>query len=245
MNNITYIYALIDPTVNNEIFYVGRTSMKLNYRLYSHVRDGRKRRTAKGRRIAKILDSGFKPKISALATLVDLSIEDIQNTEQSWIDFLGITCRLTNTASGKCGGTGNNKKIDWTDEMINRLGKEPDCDLAIEFGCDRKTVEYHRMKSSISRCPQQNFVIPSMAGWNRKQFPSSVIDALGRMPDHKLAKIAGVQRTTISRLRKRMGIASYAESTGSTGRFTSGMPHPRWNRDVNAGSTGQDRQSDR
>lgn len=55
------------------------------------------------------------------------------------------------------------------------------------------------------------------------------------MPDYKLAQIAGVDKSVIARTRRKSGIPSYADVTGSTGRFTKGMPHPRWSRKTSAG----------
>lgn len=57
---------------------------------------------------------------------------------------------------------------------------------------------------------------PNNAGWNKKDIPE---DLLGTIPDYKLAKQIGVDRTVIMRRRQRLKIQSYAERTGQTGRF--------------------------
>ena len=57
------------------------------------------------------------------------------------------------------------------------------------------------------------------AGWNRKEFSQEIISKLGTMPDYKLAKIADTNKTTMARIRKNLGIKSYAEETGNDGRF--------------------------
>jgi len=61
---------------------------------------------------------------------------------------------------------------------------------------------------------------PDMAGWNKKKLSKEIIDKLGAMPDYKLAKIASVNKTTIARLRRKLGIESYAKRTGNNGQFT-------------------------
>lgn len=58
-----------------------------------------------------------------------------------------------------------------------------------------------------------------IGGWNKKSFPSHIIEKFGTMPDYKLAEIAGTNKTTIARKRRNLGIKSYAESTGNNGQY--------------------------
>jgi len=69
-----------------------------------------------------------------------------------------------------------------------------------------------------------------MGGHNKKTFPDSVVLRLGKEPDYKIADELGIQKSIISRRRRSLGIASYAETTGARGTFTKGMPHPRWSK---------------
>ncbi|MGL5922893.1 hypothetical protein [Chroococcidiopsis sp.] len=229
MNTVTRIYTLVDPT-DGLVFYVGRTTLQLSQRLCSHIRDGQKRRTAKGLKIFEILAKGLKPEIVLIATHENISATDGRTIEGAWIDFYSISHKLTNTGS-TCGGHSNNAKIAWTDEVVDLLGKLPDEILAKQLGCDRKTVEFQRRKRSIKPCGYINKPIPpNMGGWNKIKLPEKVIELLGKEPDWLLGKKFGYCKTVIARARKELGVASYAASTGNDGQFKKGEPHRRWKR---------------
>lgn len=63
---------------------------------------------------------------------------------------------------------------------------------------------------------------PGERPWNQKDLPQWVIDALGTMPDYKLAEKAGVSKPVIARLRRLKGIESYAKQTGNNGQIKKG-----------------------
>lgn len=67
---------------------------------------------------------------------------------------------------------------------------------------------------------------PNMAGWNRLELPSELIDQLGKVPDLQLAKRYGFGKHVIQRRRRRLGIPACPVET----KFKCGMPHPRWSR---------------
>mgnify|MGYP001023313072 CR=1 FL=1 len=71
---------------------------------------------------------------------------------------------------------------------------------------------------------------PLMAGWNKKEISKEIKNLLGTMSDDSLAKKANVNKSTIARIRKKLLIKSYAETTGESGRFNGKGPHPRWHR---------------
>jgi uncharacterized protein YjiS (DUF1127 family) len=71
-------------------------------------------------------------------------------------------------------------------------------------------------------------VVPPMAGWNRLTLAPEIVAQLGQMPDHALADLAGTNKTTIARNRRKLGIKSYADSTGTTGQFKRGHYPARW-----------------
>lgn len=57
---------------------------------------------------------------------------------------------------------------------------------------------------------------PSMGGWNRINIPEFIFPLLGKQPDTKIAKLIGVTKHTIQRLRKRKGIAVFSNAPLST-----------------------------
>lgn len=71
-----------------------------------------------------------------------------------------------------------------------------------------------------------NFV----AGHNRVDLPTEILEQLGRLQDYQLAAQAGVSKTVIAQRRRELAIPSYAEQSGNTGQFRKGQPHPRWSR---------------
>ena len=61
---------------------------------------------------------------------------------------------------------------------------------------------------------------PPMGGHNRIDLPFEVVERLGSCPDYVLAKELGCDKGVIARARKQRGIASYAQISGNTGKFT-------------------------
>jgi hypothetical protein len=114
--------------------------------------------------------------------------------------------------------------------LDEKLGNVPDGVLALEIGVDRKSIEYRRETLGIARCPQQHFVIPPMAGWNRIDWPESVTSRFGTLPDYVLGKELGVQKSVIARARQRAGIPSFAEQQGHPTRYSKGHRPTRWNK---------------
>ncbi|PHJ65016.1 hypothetical protein VF04_04330 [Nostoc linckia z7] len=218
MNTTTYIYVLADPR-DGSIFYVGRTTMSLNRRLHTHIRDGKKQRTEKGKYIAQMLAVGVRPQIREVELVTNATREEAIAKEEAWQQFYSITNTLTNKGSAVFGGHGTNKRVVWTPETINLLGKQTDTYIAELLGCDRKSVEYKREKLKIPRCLQTNFVVPAMGGWNKIELSETIIEQLGKMPDYALVKQAGVSKTVISNKRVQLNIPSYAATTGNNGRW--------------------------
>ena len=142
----------------------------------------------------------------------------------SWRSF-----DLSNCAVAGAGNPGVGRVV-WTPEIDALLGVVPDSVLAKRLGCERKTISYRRecrgIKASYDRT--NNTPPPNMAGWNRITLSEEIISILGTMPDHAVAKIAGVNKKKITDERNRRGIRSYASATGNDGRIKVGEPHRRW-----------------
>jgi hypothetical protein len=220
MTTFTYIYALIDP-FDHQVFYIGKTSTRLSSRLQGHIYHSRKRRTPKERRIDDLLGSGKRPHIVELVRLTDPTFEEVSEAEQAWIDFYRLTVSgLTNVGYGGQGGQ-QSQRIEWTPERDAWLGRLSDTLIAQKIGCDRKSVEYRRLKLGIPRCPQTNYGgnVGNPDGANRKNLPDWVISKLGTMPDYKLAELANCSKKCIGSNRRRRGILAYAEATGNNGQF--------------------------
>jgi hypothetical protein len=156
--------------------------------------------------------------------------EQVSLAEQAWIDFYSQTSPLTNVGCGGQGGSPRLVKIEWTPEIDSLLGKISDTELAERLGCHRKNVSYRRTNFGIPSCPQKNFVIPPMGGWNKLELLPEHEAQLGQIPDYKLAELAGVDKSVVQRCRRDRNIQSYAERTGNNGQIRKGEPHRRWSR---------------
>ncbi len=202
MDRITIIYSLVDPK-DGKVFYVGRTSMMLSWRLRNHVRDAKKKTTPKALRIAEILQSGSRPTIHEIVRLDNPERLELESAEQAWIDFYSLTHKLTNIGSASKGGTGDNARIELTPELISRLGTEPDSIIARDVGCDRKSINYHRTKLGIPVAPRPNIGVEPA---NKKHLPEAIIQRLGTISDAQLAKESGVSHSMIERERIKRSI---------------------------------------
>jgi len=207
MNNSTVIYSLVDPR-DGKVFYVGRTSMMLSWRLSNHVRDAKKKTTPKALRIAEILQSGSRPTIHELIRVSSQTKADVESAEQAWIDFYSLTHNLTNVSTSASGGSGNNARVKLTPELIARLGKESDYKIADSLNCDRKTIAYHRTKLGIPKVLPTNIGVEPA---NKKFLPDAVIQRLGTISDAQLSKETGVSHSKIARERTKRGIPVYPQ----------------------------------
>ncbi len=93
-----YIYVLKNP-VNNEIFYVGKTTKELKMRLSGHLSDSGGE-TEKGKYILSILESGGKPIIESVEVIYGICYLDkikANQREYYWIKYYKNTgAPLTN-----------------------------------------------------------------------------------------------------------------------------------------------------
>lgn len=225
------IYALIDPR-NSQIRYVGKTVNPLSLRLREHIWVSRTNRS-KCRRaiwIKSLTEINLKPEIKLLETVDET---DWKAAERKWeTDLKAQGFDLLNDAptGGGCGR--NERRINWTKELIAELGKIPDAILAERLNVSRKAVAYKRqslgIKASFDRT--RNTPPPKMSGWNKITLSSDAIGKLGKIPDYILAREYNVSKEVIQRARRKRKIKPYAVSTGKNGQFKKGQPHPRWQR---------------
>lgn len=151
--------------------------------------------------------------------------------ERRWVRRLSARFTLLNQATAGAGNPGVGR-VKWTEESLGRLGRVPDSELALELGCERKTVSYRRevMGIAASFDRKNNTPPPSMGGWNRVDLGAEIVALLGTAPDHEIARRAGVSKKRIMKERHARELPSYAERTGFDGRIKVGEPHRRWNR---------------
>ncbi len=95
------IYVLRNP-INNEVFYVGKTSKELKVRLSGHMSDLGSE-SAKGQYLKQLFDKGHKPSIEAVEVLYGTCyIDSIKALDREiyWIKhFKSNGCNLTNSSS--------------------------------------------------------------------------------------------------------------------------------------------------
>lgn len=235
MKNTVRIYTLSDPRTN-AVRYVGRTVNPLSRRVYEHIRvaiKGKLKDKTKEVWINELIALGLKPVIAEIEVT---GLDDFQAAEKRWVAHYRATCNdLLNI---KCGGDGalGGHFVAWTPEMKAMLGVVADSKVARLMGITRKAVSYWRDQFGVAASfdRSDNTAPPPMGGHNKMALSADVVARFGKEPDYKIAGELGVQKSIIARRRRAMGIASYAATTGSSGVFVSGMPHPRWSKRIAA-----------
>jgi len=224
-----YIYALYDP-VDGEVRYVGRTKQPLHIRLIQHIEQARRKKNGRAKFtnprvewIRNLLEQGREPEIKLLEAVC---IEQQRETEAKWMAEFN---NLVNSGHANQGGT-RSYVSEWTPERLAKLGTVADSILAEEMGITRKAVTYKRKILGIPASYDLSRMKPppKMGGHNKIQFPENIIALLGKMPDWKLASIAGASKPAIRRARTERNIPSYAETTGNNGQYKYGNSPSRW-----------------
>jgi len=226
------IYGIYD-SITGKCRYVGKTACGLKRRLIAH--NGKARRGNHPSPfyiwLSGYLLLGNEPEIRQLEEVAEGV--DWQSREAYWIDAMRANGEpILNSATAGGGGDGT-PRYKWTPELDAMLGTVADAVIAEMMGATRKTVAYRRellgIPASFDRT--RNVRPPMQGGWNKIELPKYIIDALGTQPDYKLAAESGISKYTIGRARKSLNIPSYAETTGNTGVFKKGEPHPRWSKE--------------
>lgn len=226
----TKIYALTEPD-GETIRYIGKTVSRLSSRLQSHLYRCRRNidGSPKGLWIRSLIESGEKPRIKHIRTVSDQ--EDWVDAEKQEIaKHKDIGFDLLNVSDGGNGSHQIKNRIVLDKELLSILGVLPDSLVAQKLGVTRKAVTYHREKLGIpaSFDRSRNKPPPKMGGHNKIQLSDHVKNMLGKAPDASVAKVAGCSKPAIRRARIELGIPSFAESYGKTGRFDGKGAHPRW-----------------
>lgn len=219
------IYAWVCPETGRPV-YVGKTSQTIRLRMTAHRRESLKKLTPKSAWLRSTIAKGLSVRVVVLA---ECSVDMSSAIERRWHRRLSARFDLLNVSVAGAGNPGVGR-VDWTPDLLAKLGTVPDSELAAEIGCERKTVSYRReclnIPASFDR--KNNSPPPLMGGWNKAVLPASITAALGSMPDYKLAELAGVSKKAIANERRSRGILDYAAATGNDGRIKRGEPHRRW-----------------
>jgi group I intron endonuclease len=154
--------------------------------------------------------------------------------------------KITNKVNGKFYiGSAVNIKERWDkhrSDLYNRSHKNPHFLAAwnkygernfkfevIEFVEDKKLLlmrEQHWINWFDASKNGYNINPNATSGGNNKiQFDEAL---LGSMPDYKLARLVGTNKSTIAKRRRALGIKSYAEVTGNTGKVMRGQKLKKW-----------------
>ncbi len=219
-NRRTYIYAWICPDTGHPI-YVGKTSVSIAVRQRHHINTAREgiEPSLKYVWLREILSQGKELEVVELERCVATIAGEI---ERSWVTLLSERFFLLNTARAGAGGPGIGR-VKWTENLIARLGQEHDATIALDLGCDRKTVAYRRIILGIAPCT----LAPSLPS-NTIHLQTDVLELLGKESDRMIANRLGISDSVIKRHRLRLGIESYAIATGNDGRIRKGENKKRW-----------------
>lgn len=194
---VTRIYALRDER-DGKYFYVGRTKTSLKWRLRGHLKDARSSKNPKARKISLMVQQGYSPQIVEIETLINASLSLAEEKEQAWIDFLSITCSLTNVKPASAGGIGfhTNQRYDWTTEIVSLLGTRTDSDIARAFNYSENAVKDKRQSLGIPKF--------HLLKWTKEN-----LQLLGKMPDCVLAKKMGCSSDPVCKKRRQLNIPQY------------------------------------
>ena len=198
MNIVTKIYGLVNP-VSGEIFYIGCTRKTLASRLECHKRSSRRSKSPKARYIKWIQWMGLQPDIVELDCLVNASIADIKAKEQAYIDFYGLTRPLTNSIQSGYWGNDSSVQIEWTFELISKLGVIADRTLAKQLNCCKTTICRKREELGIAACEH-----PHKIDWT-----DELLSRLGTVPDTQIARELNCDKRSVQNMRKSLGIKPY------------------------------------
>lgn len=186
------IYGLFDPPGN--CFYVGRTSQSLNVRLKDHILDSKTSSCKRAQAIRKIIESGNRPSIKVLAKQKCFNRQDVEQLEQSWIDWMSVQYPLTNEASADKGAVIGEYGRKIPESVIAMMGKVPDSEIALMIGCT----------SSNAGVIRRNLGIAAFNSYF--QWDDDSINLLGTKSDPDIAKMFNTTRSVVQKKREELGI---------------------------------------
>ncbi len=101
-------------------------------------------------------------------------------------------------------------KINWTDEMLSKLGTVPDSEIAKKYGISRRSVFNKRKELDILPADGVPNRGTPLVNWTPE------LDALlGTMPDVELAEQLGVNRHVVFKRRVKLGLPRYSVWTNT------------------------------
>lgn len=189
--NRFYVYGLFhEDDDNNVCFYIGKGTAN---RKDEHLKEWCLEKEAgshKTKKIRKLKRNGKEP-FSKI--LVDgLTNEQASKIEEALLCRDEVFDKVVNKSRNSHGGI--TKEI--SDEVIDKLGKVPDVELAEVCDVSAKTIKRHRKEKGIEKA-------------TKIELPEECICKMGKVSDSKLADQYGVNQTTISKKRKERGITQY------------------------------------
>lgn len=116
----------------------------------------------------------------------------------------------------------NIRKIHFSQETIDQLGKESDGKIAKRCGVSSNVIRNERTLRGISP-------FKATGDYQSRKLPKEAIDLLGSVYDRELAARYNVSNTTIADARKKRGIPSFDEQHGFSSRIQAGHRNElRW-----------------
>lgn len=223
MNDVN-IYALCDPE-SGDVRYVGKTIQPLSLRLQQHCSLSKRHTHPRAQWVHSLREKNLKPVILLLETV---SHDNWQCAESRWISHFQSSGLLNSAPAG--GGGTRSHLTKWTAQLDARLGKDSDATIAEEMGITRKSVSYRRRVLGIAASYNTSRMKPPPpnGGWNKRILPDELVSQLGTKPDYLLGQEFGFNKSQVARARKRLGIPSYAATTGNDGKITKGNFPRRW-----------------
>jgi len=142
-----------------------------------------------------MLKDGVKPVIAEIARVENASLEEAEEAEQVWIDYLSIANTLLNVKPAAAGGIGNGNGVryNWTPEILARLGTASDYDIARDTGISVNAVMDKRQSLGIPK-------------FTELKWTPDVVSRMGKESDEAIAKTIGCTASVVGVRRRKLGI---------------------------------------
>jgi hypothetical protein len=196
------IYGLTDPVEAETIRYVGKTRVDLKTRVRSGYRVG----TKVWRWVQTLRRASRKP----MAIVLEQGSGDWKARERLWIAKLRAEgAKLLNVCSG---GNGSDLRNPLNAEHRAMLGQIPDTHVARLAGLSRETVTYHREAAGIAAAPRSTRTpgptrfAAGITPHNKRVSDQELLKLVGSLSEHKIADHVGLNRSSVSRRLRRLGV---------------------------------------
>lgn len=153
------IYTLTNP-LTNKIFYVGRTVLKLHFRLQAHIMDRDLFNSKKNTIIQDIILAGETPLIEELESFIVKSTEDemeVNNREEYWMNQFKEWGFSMSNVEGVIRPNKKRPLIKWEVKDVPTIPIQIPISSSFDFGDDKFLIIEKYTKYPLKDKPQNKF----------------------------------------------------------------------------------------